>query len=87
MSEDEKSICEAFEKQYSEARQNLINSYEEACTKYLDGKIDKVRFKKNYIIEIRNIVEAKELKGLFDSHSSRYKAIIKVYDEWENLEK
>jgi len=61
--------------------------YEDGCAKYLDEKIDKDRFKKTYQVEIRNLLEANDLKAYFDPHSSRYKAIIKVYSAWENLEK
>lgn len=64
-----------------------INAYEEACTKYLDGKIDRVRFHKNYNVEIRQLVEKPSLHKYFNSVSSNYKAIIKVYTEWNNFEK
>jgi len=84
---DEISHKEALERQYSDSKQDYINSYEEACAKYIDAKIDKKRFKKSYQVEIRNIVESPDLKNIFDSHSSRYRAIKIVYDEWENLEK
>ena len=34
--------------------EQLLNVYEEACSKYIDSKIDKKRFKKTYIDEIKN---------------------------------
>ena len=85
---NEQSIeLEGLSKNWKAAIQGMLNAYEEACTKYLDDKIDKVRFKKTYQVEIRNLLEANNLKKFFDSHSSRYKAIIKVYNDWENPEK
>ena len=54
--------------------------------KYIDGKIDKERFKKTYIVELRNIVGSDSLKQYIDSTSSPYNAIKKVYNEWNNFE-
>ncbi len=66
--------------------EQLLNVYEEACAKYIDSKIDKKRFKKTYIDEIKNIVESDDFKEYFQ-FGSKYDAIKKVYDEWFNLEK
>ena len=67
---------------------DLLNQYERACMLYLDNKLDKDRFKIEYSFEIRNIIEKGEYKDkYFPAHTSKYKAILKVYDEWENLEK
>lgn len=79
------------ENQYSNqsvkvAIEQLLNSYEEACAKYIDCKIDKERFRKSYFNEIKDIVECDDLKQYF-SFGSSYDAIKKVYDEWFNLEK
>lgn len=68
------------------AIEQLLNSYEEACTKYIDSKIDKKRFKKTYFNEIKNLVESEELNQYFN-FGSKYDAIKKVYNEWFNLEK
>ena len=37
--------------------EDYLNAYDEACAKYIDNKIDKVRFKKMYFDEIKNLVE------------------------------
>ena len=68
------------------AIEQLLNSYEEACAKYIDSKIDRTRFKKTYFNEIKNLVESKELNNHFN-FGSKYEAIKKVYNEWCNLEK
>ncbi len=87
ISKEEDLELEALNKNWKSAIQGMLNTYDEACTKYIDGKIDKERFKKNYHYEIRNLLESEGLKQFFDPHTSRYKAIIKVYNEWENLER
>ncbi len=40
-----------------------------------------------YKDEIRNLVHDEEFKKYFDGVTSTYKAILKVYREWEDLEK
>jgi len=67
--------------------ENNLNAYEEACAKYLDNKVDRKRFLKNYKTEIRQLVENSQFKEYFDGVTSRYRAILKTYNEWENLEK
>ena len=51
------------------AMERTVNAYEEACAKYLDGKVDKERFKKNYHIEIRQLVEDNNYKKYNHLHS------------------
>ncbi|GHX96278.1 hypothetical protein VCSRO67_3461 [Vibrio cholerae] len=83
--EDNKTL-EIYRKNFNAAVQTLMNTYDDACSKYIDSKVDKVRFKKNYRYEIRNLLENKELKEYFDPLTSRYKPILNVYAEWENIE-
>lgn len=64
--------------------ENLINVYDEACSKYLDNKVDKKRFKKLYYTEIKNLVEHKETKPYYDTITSKFQDTIKVYKEWNN---
>lgn len=71
----------------SSAMELNLNAYEEACAKYIDGKMDKERFKKNYHVSIRRLVESNEYSSYFNPTTSSYKAILKVYNEWNNLEK
>lgn len=70
----------------SAALEDWLNAYDEACAKYLDDKIDKDRFKKMYSVEIRQIVENETTKSYYNSVSTRYKATLKVYNEWNDLE-
>lgn len=72
---------------FESAQEDLRNAYEEACSRYLDGKVDKERFKKMYHTEIRQLVEDKEQNKFYDNISSRYECTVKVYTEWCKLEK
>lgn len=83
---DEVDLLEAHEKSFAAYTENWLNAYEEACSKYLDRKVDVVRFKKAYVVEVRQLVESQNLKARFDPTTSRYKAILKVYTAWENHE-
>ncbi len=84
---DEERTLEIYVKALNSEIENNLNAYEEVCMKYLDKKIDVVRFKKTYYTEIRQLVEHEKYKKYFDGVTSKYKAILKVYDEWNNLEK
>lgn len=81
-----KEEIEALKQALKTAQEQNLNAYEEACAKYLDGKVDKERFKKkkNYSVEIRQLVEKYSEKY---GATTPYKATIKVYNKWNNLEK
>ena len=69
--------------------EEYLNSYENACSKYLDKKIDTSRFKKSYVSEIRNLFEPPDnafKDFLHPQGTSRFKALWKVYKEWNDLE-
>ena len=68
------------------AYEDVLNAYDEACTKYLDDKIDKERFKKTYYNEIKNLVECEDTKASYVPPQTRYKATLKVYNEWFDME-
>ncbi|MCG8828982.1 hypothetical protein G1J88_11385 [Tenacibaculum dicentrarchi] len=88
LTSDEVFTLEAQTKVLDSAIENNINAYEEACSKYIDGKIDRERFKKSYNTEIRQLVENANLNSsYFNPLTSKFKAILKIYDEWNNLEK
>lgn len=65
--------------------EELLNSYEEACAKYLDNKVDKKRFYNTYFSEIQKLVESDEFKEYFQ-FGSNYDAIKTVYTEWFKLD-
>ncbi|MCU0120551.1 hypothetical protein N8H74_20000 [Pseudomonas sp. B2M1-30] len=75
-----------FRKIMASAEQSLVNHYDFACSKYIDGKVDKIRFKKSYRTEIRQLVESQDFQEHFNPVTSTYKPILMVYKEWEDLE-
>ena len=87
----EEVIIEVAKKNYKSSVEDWLNAYEEACMKYLDKKLDKIRFRKSFRSEIRNIVEEKNKNNpmyslIHPEGTSKYEAIWKVYHEWEDLE-
>ncbi|WP_321834367.1 hypothetical protein [Clostridium butyricum] len=72
---------------FESAKEEFLNSYDEACQKYLDKKVDKQRFKKSYMVEIQSIVKNTSFKEKYDTQSTPYKATVKVYNKWFDLEK
>jgi hypothetical protein len=86
LTSEEAAILGLYRKNFNAATQTLINYYDSACSKYIDGKVDKIRFKKTYKTEIRKLIENETLKEYFNPLTSSYKPILNVYSEWENLE-
>ena len=77
---------ETLKASVSAALEDIANAYDEACMKYLDGKVDKARFKRAYINEIKNWVEDDVVKDKYVMPQSKFHATVKVYNEWYNLE-
>lgn len=86
LDDEAKSTLTYYRKNFNAAIESLLNTYDDACSKYIDGKVDKERFRKTYKYEIRNLLERPDLKEFFDPLTSRYRTIINVYTEWEKLE-
>lgn len=86
-SEAYKTTLDVYAGVFQSAQEDLRNAYEEACSRYIDGKIDRERFKRMYFKEIRRLMEDKDQQEHFNKHDSSYKCIIKVYNEWYDLEK
>lgn len=90
LTEEDRKILNPKVKRMKSALEEYLNTYENACSKYLDKKIDVTRFKKSYFSEIRNLFEPPDnafYKFLHPEGTSRYKALWIVYKEWYNLEK
>lgn len=85
-SNDDQDMKSVLTQALNTANERNLNAYEEACAKYLDNKVDKERFKKNYHTEIRQLVEDDNNKDKFDATTSPYKAILKVYKKWNDFE-
>lgn len=77
---------EVLNSRFLAAKEKYANAYDEACTKYLDNKIDRIRFMKTYSGEIRNLVNSPEFKALYQEPQTKYHATVKVYKEWNDYE-
>ncbi|MEG0966936.1 MAG: hypothetical protein RSG92_16360 [Pseudomonas sp.] len=86
LTDEDTETLELYRKTFNAATQSLMNYYDSACSKYIDNKVDKIRFKKTYKNEIRKLIENKDFKEYFDPLTSSYKPILNVYSEWEHLE-
>ncbi len=86
----DKRQLELLEKAFRSAVEDNLNAYEDACAKYLDGKIDRERFKKTYVCEIQNLCNEKSsviAEFMHPESTSKFQAIWKVYREWHIHEK
>lgn len=86
ISEEDTLTLQGYHRSLDAAIESWLNTYENACSNYIDCKIDKLRFKRNYGVEIRNFLDRQDLKKYFDANTSRYKPILKVYKKWNDLE-
>lgn len=85
--DETKKDNEAFKQSFNSALEGVCNAYDEACSKYIDEKIDKTRFKQTYFNEIKNWVEDESVKEKYVEPQTRFHATVAVYNEWNNLEK
>ena len=72
---------EEFQKILSSAYEDFLNSYDEACKKYLDKKVDQTSFKQMYADEIRQLAESYRFKE-HSGPQTRFRYILRVYEEW-----
>ncbi|WP_010605705.1 hypothetical protein [Pseudoalteromonas maricaloris] len=90
LSVEELPHLEFLERTWHSSVESHLNAYEDACGKYLDDKTDKLRFKKTYINEIKNICNPKRTsfeRLMHPESTSNFEAIWKVYKEWHHYEK
>ena len=61
------------------------NAYEDACSKYEDNKIDKIRFEKMYSDSIRQLVEDETHKHFYTEPQTKYTCTIKLYKKFKKI--
>lgn len=75
----------------NQAFESYLNAYDLACGHYLDNKVDKDRFRKNYASNIKALVERVPPEGqinyLHPRVGSKYGALWKVFDEFHSTER
>ena len=73
----------ALQKSFNSSLENYLNILEEACAKYIDDKIDKIRFKKTYKTSIKQIFENETYKNFLDSDTAqKFPSLLKLYKKW-----
>jgi hypothetical protein len=75
---------------YLESIDEYLKTFDKACLMYLDERFDKDKFIKEYKKEITKIIEQEHFYSKLleiPNPESRYRAIQRVYDKWENIEK
>lgn len=63
------------------ALENNLNAYEEACSKFLDKKVDNKRFKSLYRNEIVGLFDDEEYSSFLSDSSTKYINIKKTYNK------
>jgi hypothetical protein len=86
LSKEEKKMLAFYEKTLLSTIQSFLNTYEEACGKYRDNKVDKVRFRKKHFTPIRELMESADTSAQINKPNSNYGAIKAVHKEWYDLE-
>ena len=81
------NVIEHPSKEFSALDEDLLNAYDEACAKYIDKKVDRERFYKTYMHEIRQLVENEPYNKKFNEKSCKFDAILKVYKEWNHKDR
>jgi hypothetical protein len=73
----------ALQKSFNSNLENYLNILEEACAKYIDDKIDRVRFKQTYKTSIKQIFENQTYKNFLDSETApKFPNLLKLYKDW-----
>lgn len=73
----------AHEKIFWSILEDYLNQYDRACMLYLDRKIDRKSFKREYQTELKNIITNKNYKErYFNKKKPRFESVIKVYKKW-----
>jgi hypothetical protein len=89
--DEDKAFLKAIQNVHKSTIERCCNLYESACGQYLDGKLDRERFRRHFDAEIRSLCEdnSQLIRDTLKrgDPTGRYKAIWKVYDQWFNLEK
>ena len=73
---------EILQSAYFAAEEQYRNTYEDACAKYIDDKIDKQRFEKMYKQEINKLVNDPQQKEFYATNQTTYSSTVAVWKEW-----
>lgn len=66
--------------------QSVLNAYEIACQRYLDGKLDKDRFKKTYAARLKKLCARPAYRPFIKDGDFNYSALVQVNTALNNPE-
>lgn len=66
--------------------QSVLNAYEIACQRYLDGKLDKERFKKTYAARLKKLCARPAYRPFIENGDFNYSALVQVNKALNNPE-
>lgn len=64
--------------------ERTLNAYEYACKAYLDGRVDRRRFRRDYEDSIKMLYRNGSFRKLLNMEDD-YPAITEVHSRWENI--
>ncbi|EJD6473787.1 hypothetical protein V6478_001269 [Providencia rettgeri] len=82
--ESSEQLIEVYRLAFDSSKENYLNQYELACQKYVDGKVDKKRFKKSYSQALYELYINPEYKEIFDAKKLSYPSLRKLVTEFHN---
>ncbi|HAT8003890.1 TPA: hypothetical protein LSH87_004311 [Citrobacter koseri] len=82
LSVEESYSLDLLYKTYDSCIEDLLNQYDEACKKYIYGKVDRAMFKETYFHEIKNITSSQDLSSYYNLEATKYTSTLRVRDEW-----
>jgi len=62
--------------------EDLLNSYDEACAKYLDKKVSRKSFERMYKFEIRGMIQNEPFSYYYLKRPEEYASTLAVYKDW-----
>lgn len=77
----EKAIQLQFDFLYGEL-EDLCNIYDVACGMYLDAKIDRKRFKTDYLTAVKGLFEKDFYRKIIHKNPRGYASLIRVNSQW-----
>lgn len=86
--DEEHYAVKAYKTFSDSAVQGYLNAFDIACQRYLDGKLDKIRFKKTYFTRIKELFDHNNMYFVFirDRATTKYHALHAVNAEFHDLE-
>jgi len=70
------------EEKFDAARQRALNAYDVGCQAYIDGKIDRERFRRAQERNIARLFDSPKDYPELERRGTDYRAMVQVYESW-----